>query len=228
VTRSVHPAFDPKTATWFVRHRGRDLEAPALAGLQAMLPGVVIVGYFPIGTAAPPIVRRAADPPKSGPALSATRPAPPGSGVTTGSPAPGDERPVTFGELLAKGAAAAHNGAPAAPPADPRPEEGAGAARAGDPPKRWGASARDPLGLTWQERKATELLLARQMVTRDALRVHLYGARAVGFQKSLPVLISRLRRRLGVEINSSWGTGWYMTPEAKRQVFAKQQQRTAA
>lgn len=51
--KSVHPAFDTQTRTWFctVPDSARAIEAPSLAELQTLLgPDVTIIGYHPVGT----------------------------------------------------------------------------------------------------------------------------------------------------------------------------------
>lgn len=52
--KSVHPAFDTQTRTWFciVPDSARTIEAPSLADLQALIGAdVTIIGYHPVGTA---------------------------------------------------------------------------------------------------------------------------------------------------------------------------------
>lgn len=66
--RSVHPAFDPSTQTWFTVEPGLRAEAPSLEQLQRRLgEDVVITGYFPLGT----------NPPLMAPRLTSAAPAPP-------------------------------------------------------------------------------------------------------------------------------------------------------
>lgn len=54
--KTVHPAFDTQTRTWFCIAPASDpprmIEAPSLADLQALLGAdVEIIGYRPVGTA---------------------------------------------------------------------------------------------------------------------------------------------------------------------------------
>lgn len=64
--REVHPAFDSTTSTWFVGNK----EAPTIRALLAKLGGdVVAIGYQPIGTATPLVVREPHDRSELGRAL---------------------------------------------------------------------------------------------------------------------------------------------------------------
>lgn len=64
--REVHPAFDPTTSTWFAGNK----EAPTIRALLAKLGGdVVVIGYQPIGTATPLVVREPHDRSELGRAL---------------------------------------------------------------------------------------------------------------------------------------------------------------
>jgi two-component system cell cycle response regulator CtrA len=82
------------------------------------------------------------------------------------------------------------------------------------------------LGLTGSEGRMLGFLLSRDCVTRDALMVCLYGHRPASDEteiKIVDVFICNLRKKLkpfGIDIKTQWGTGYYMTKEAKDAVAA--------
>lgn len=77
-------------------------------------------------------------------------------------------------------------------------------------------------GLTAQEAALFGLLLKREIVTREAAMVVLYGARAGGEGdvqvKIVDVFLCKIRKKLkpfGIAIETVWGRGFAMPPAAK-------------
>lgn len=83
-----------------------------------------------------------------------------------------------------------------------------------------------PLALTGNEARLFGLLMKRELVTRDAAMVALYGGRPsadVAEVKIVDVHICKMRPKLrafGIEINTKWGQGFYMPPDSKARALA--------
>lgn len=87
------------------------------------------------------------------------------------------------------------------------------------------ASYRNALRLTVDQAKILGLLAKRNVtVTRDAIYTVLYGARPDCDQPDMKIIdvhVCKLRkplRRVGVEIQSDWGMGYYLLAADKRKL----------
>lgn len=89
------------------------------------------------------------------------------------------------------------------------------------------------LDLTGQETRLFGHLLKRDFVTRGSAMQALYGCRpdTEVEAKTIDVFVCKMRRKLkpfGIGIETQWGQGWFMTPQAKAAALALMPQRAAA
>lgn len=93
------------------------------------------------------------------------------------------------------------------------------------------------LGLTGQETRIFGMLLKRDILTKDAGMLTLYGHRNAGEEaepKIVDVFVCKMRKKLapfGITIETHWGAGWSMPAEAKaiaRALLPRQESEAAA
>lgn len=76
------------------------------------------------------------------------------------------------------------------------------------------------------EEDMLRFIVRREVVTKDAAMIHLYGLRCadeVPQPKILDVMVCRIKKRLkphNITIENVWGVGWKMPRDDKRRVAA--------
>lgn len=80
------------------------------------------------------------------------------------------------------------------------------------------------MGLTKNESSILGVLMKKQIALKESIWMAIYSDKCEDKQadpKIIGVLICKMRRKLkelGVEIKSSWGVGYYLTPEDKKKI----------
>jgi DNA-binding response OmpR family regulator len=78
-------------------------------------------------------------------------------------------------------------------------------------------------GLSMQQANVLELIMKRQIASKDAIMTHLYGATPEGGpitgKKAIDVVVHHVRKRLAhhdVKITTVYGVGFMIRPEGKK------------
>ncbi len=75
--------------------------------------------------------------------------------------------------------------------------------------------------LTRSERIVLHVIMTKPIATKEMIYAYIYGPDSPVHQKILDVFLCKIRRKLmpfQVRIETSWGRGFFMTPETKAQV----------